>query len=297
MNGRGINAHISTKQDIDNVVLCGCEWIRIDFDWKTIEPKKGQYNWNVFDTAVSYAYSKGLKIYASLAYTPSWINSDFRACPNMSNWVSFCQKVASRFSSRITVYGLWNEPNLKDFYSGSKNDYIKIILEGGYNAIKNVNKNFLVAAGDLATSNKSDWYDWFKLLKKHTDIFDIFSWHTYQDSSNEVISRYKLGKIPIIGWIVPKWRPFKWEIDDIRKKKNKQIFLTETGLKARTNKSSELKDQKDFVKDLEKIRKETDSTAIFIYELNDDKNINDKWGIFDESKNPKQSAQWLIENK
>ena len=128
-------------------------------------------------------------------------------------------------------------------------------------------------------------------------IINIFSWHTYQDSSNEVISRYKLGKIPIIGWIVPKWRTFKWEIDDIRKKKNKQIFLTETGLKARTNKSSELKDQKEFVKDLEKIRKETDSTAIFIYELNDDKNINDKWGIFDESKNPKQSAQWLIKNR
>ena len=49
MNGRGINAHIPTKQDIDNVVLCGCEWIRIDFDWKTIENGQSSFIDKYFD--------------------------------------------------------------------------------------------------------------------------------------------------------------------------------------------------------------------------------------------------------
>lgn len=297
MQGRGINAHIPSKSDIDKVVQCGCEWIRLDFDWRTIEPKKGNFNWGPYDTAVQYANSKNLKIYATLAYVPTWVNSNYRACPDVFNWVYFCTKVGARYGKRITIYSLWNEPNLKQFYIGSKNDYVNIILKSGWSALKSIDGGALtVAAGDLATVSGSDWYSWFKLLKKHTDLFDVFSWHTYQSSADKIVSRYKFGRFPIIGWLIPKWRPFKWCIKDI-KKKGKPIFLTETGLKARSNKSSELKKQQKFVSKLDKVRKETDADAVFIYDLKDWPQFKDKWGIFDEHGSPKKSAQWLMGNK
>lgn len=297
MQGRGLNAHIPTKEEIDKVVACGCEWIRLDFDWRTIEPKKGTFNWGAYDTAVQYSKSKGLKIYATLAYVPYWVNSDYRACPDSFNWVYFCTKVATRYTNRIDVYSLWNEPNLKQFYTGSKDKYIKVILEAGRNAIKNVSGGKLVvAAGDLATVGGSSWYSWYKLLKKHTDLFDVFSWHVYEKSASKLIRRYEHGKFPIIGWLVSKWRPFKWMVEEMRKK-GKPSFLTETGLKAKPNKSSELKKQEEFVKDLEKIRKKTDSDVVFLYDLKDYPQFKDKWGIFDEKGNPKKSAQWLMNNK
>ena len=296
MNGIGINTHIPTKDDIDKVISCGFDWIRIDFNWNTIEPKRGSFKWDSLDTAISYAKSKGLKIYGTIAYVPFWLNADHRSCPDVFNWVYFCTKVAQRYNGKVDIIGLWNEPNLKQFYIGSKEDYVKIILEAGHNAIKSVNPNIQVAAGDLATTGNSDWYDWFKLLKKHTDLFDCFMWHTYQENASTVISRYSIGKFPPLGWLINKWKPFSWEIDEFRKK-GKRIFLTETGLKARINKNKELKAQRDFVKDLDKIRKETKAEAVFLYDLLDHPQFKDKWGIYDDIGSPKLAAQWLMDNK
>ena len=70
MNGIGINTHIPTKNDIDKVVSCGFDWIRIDFSWNLIEPKRGSFKWEPFDTAIEYAKLKGLKIYGTISYVP-----------------------------------------------------------------------------------------------------------------------------------------------------------------------------------------------------------------------------------
>lgn len=296
MNGIGINVHVPSKSDIDKVISCGFDWIRIDLSWYDIEPKRGSFKWDPYDTAISYAKSNGLKIYGTISYVPFWLNTDHRACPDVFNWVYFCTKVAQRYAGKIDILGLWNEPNLKQFYIGSKEDYVKIILQAGHNAIKSVSPSIQVAAGDLATTGNSDWREWFKLLKKHTDLFDCFMWHTYQPDSDTVISRYKIGKFPPLGWLISKWIPFKWEIDDIRKK-GKRIFLTETGLKARIDKNKELKAQRDFVKDLDKICRETNSEAVFLYELKDYAQFKDKWGIYDDIGSPKLAAQWLMDNK
>lgn len=296
MKDRGINAHVPSKSDIDKVVACGCEWIRIDLDWRFIEPSKNAFKWSLYDTAISYSKQNGLKIYATLAYVPAWINKDSRKCPDKKSWIEFCTIAAKRYVGKVDIFSLWNEPNLKDFFKGSQKDYINKILIPGYQAIKAVNKSIVVAGGDLSTASKSSWTSWFSLLKKNAKYFDVFAWHVYDSSANSVISRFKLGKIPIVGWIVPKWRPFKWYISGI-KKKGKRIFLTETGLKARANKSKELSNQENFVKNISKIAKETKSEIVFIYDLKDSPLQKDKWGIFDDKVNPKKSAKWLMNHK
>jgi len=296
MLGRGINAHLPTKSDIDKVVDVGCEWIRIDFDWRSLEPKRGSFNWNPYDNAVKQSKSKGLKTYVTLSYVPKWLNEDHRTCPDVFNWVYFCTKVAARYGNQIDVYSLWNEPNLDAYSKISLNDYVNVVLKSGSNSIKSVNPNLQVAAGDISTLGSADWNKWMHELKKHTDLFDVFSWHVYDNSANNIISRYNYGKLPPIGWLIDKWKPFKWELEDI-KKKGKKLFITETGLKARYEKTSEMKAQKNFVKDLDKLRKETKSDVVFIYDLKDYKQFPEKWGIYNENEIPKKSALWLMENK
>ena len=296
MIGRGINAHLPSAADISLAAACGCKWIRLDFDWRAIEPKKGQFNWAPYDAAVRAARANGMKVYATLAYVPTWVNADYRACPDTFNWAYFCTKVGVRYNGQINVFSLGNEPNLKDFYTGSQKDYVNVILKAGYHALKSVSGNIVIAGGDLSTASKSNWWSWFSLLKKNSQYYDVFAWHVYQKTADKVLSRYSRGRFPIVGWLVPKWRPFKWMLDGI-KKKGKAVFLTETGLKARTSSKKELDNQKEFVSKLEKIRKDTKSDAIFIYDLKDNSLFKEKWGVFDERGNPKKSAQWLMNNR
>src|SRR3954466_10193261 len=48
----------------------GVGWIRLDFNWFEIEPQRGQYDWTTTDARVANAAAYGLRIYATLAYTP-----------------------------------------------------------------------------------------------------------------------------------------------------------------------------------------------------------------------------------
>lgn len=294
--GRGINVHIPSRSDIDKCMSMNCQWVRIDVNWNKIEKSKGSYYWSDIDFAISVAKSKGLNIYASIAYTPSWINSNYRKCPDSTNWCNFCTVFASRYRHKIDVYGIWNEPNLKDFFVGSTKDYIEKLLKPGYNAIKNVDSSLVVAGGELSTASKSSWTSWFSALVNNKNYYDVFSWHIYQKSSDANIFRFKYGKFPIIGWLIPKWRPISWYIKKIKKSK-KRLMLTETGLRANSTSQKEMRKQLLFVKDLDEIRKETKSEAIFYYDIKDYKQFRNKWGLFDDLGNAKIAANWLIGGK
>lgn len=290
----GINAHIPTTALIDKAVECGFKWIRLDFAWNVLEPKKGVYNWSAMDTAVNYAVKKGLMIYGPIAYSPAWLNKDHRECPtNPDEWAYFVAKCASRYMNKINHWGLWNEPNLKQFYVGSKEDYLKVILIKGNQALRSISKNIKIVAGDLATTSSSDWPDWFELLYKNHTLYDIFAWHTYQSNASTIYFRYMLGKIPLISWFIRSYQPFKWYLDKV-KQNGKEIWLTETGWKAKNSK--EEKKQKDNIEDLQEIQNDIDSSVTFIYEIIDDQNIDDKWGIYKADGSKKQTAEWLTTN-
>lgn len=295
--GFGINAHVPTKVQIEKTIGLGCEWIRIDFDWRVIEPARGKYNWGAYDTAVNTAFQRGLKIYGTVAYSPAWLNNDYRECPaSASEWAYFVVKCASRYNGKIMHWGLWNEPNLKQFYIGSRTEYLETILKQGSQAIRSVNKNIRIVVGDFATTSSSDWPEWFALAYKNHTLFDIFSWHTYQDSASEIKMRYNMGKLPPFGWILPQYRPFSWYIDKA-KAKGKEIWLTETGWKAKESSSKEMKSQRENIQKLLKIQKDIDASVMFVYELQDDANISDKWGMYKADGTPKLAAEWLINNK
>lgn len=101
--------------------------VRIGLNWFEIEPQQDVYNWARADDMISRASNRGLQIFATLAYSPSW------AAPNCGefidgpekppsahcapysymDWAEFVYQVLWRYRDRTNItYGIWNEPNL-----------------------------------------------------------------------------------------------------------------------------------------------------------------------------------------
>src|SRR5579872_4113346 len=68
----GVNIHAPQGAELaaqlDRVKAAGLGWVRIDFIWAAIEPRKGAYNWHLYDALAAAARARGLQIYATIAY-------------------------------------------------------------------------------------------------------------------------------------------------------------------------------------------------------------------------------------
>lgn len=287
----GLNTHVPSSKELTASKEVGCEYVRIDVDWRTVESKKGKYNFSNLDNAINSAKKLGFKVYVSVAYSPTWHRNNYQDLPDKFEWLLFLNKFVLRFQDKLDVVSIWNEPNLKGFGNFSINDYIKVLLEPSYHAIKKINPNIKVAAGDISTMSNSNWYEWTKEIRKNYTIYDIFAIHSYKDDIDELEMSFNTGKFfGILGLFFDKYKPYNKELDKIRNH-GKEVWLTETGIP--TNKVSESKQEK-YYKELIEIKDKIKVNKIFGYELKDDKNIPEKWGIFDNNLNPKKSAQYLL---
>lgn len=284
----GINVHTDYKH-ISQVQHLGCSWVRIDINWWQIELAKNNYVWSPIDSLVNTYASKGIKIYATLMGTPKWHKPNFTNPPDPYIWQNFCTAFAKRYNGKIAVISLWNEPNLgKRFWTGSTKDFFEIIIKHGYEAVKTVNPNVSVACGDFATTSSSDWPEWLSMAKKYKKYFDIIGIHTYHDTVSEVKRCWNLGKVPIIGWFLPKWQPYSWYLSGI----HKPVYLTETGLVAAYGNNKEMAKQKKFAEEIMKDKKDIDVENIFFYCLTDANPAAEQpYGFYDSSFRPKLVAQ------
>jgi len=279
----GVNIHTLSSSDCNKLKQLGIKWARIDINWKDIEPSKGNYRWNWIDNSVNGCLSNGIQVYASIAYSPSWLSKDHTKMPNKDEWTRFIKAVVTRYKTKISVYGLWNEPNLKGFGNFKPKEYCENILVPGYKIIKSLG-NYQVAGGELSTASSSHWWSWMRMLYKYRKYFDIFSMHSYQPTYDRVIKCFNRGKWGFLGWLIPKWRPYKW----LTNKMCKPCWLTEVGWKAKYG-SKEENNQYKNISGLMKNKKKTKFKQIFIYEVKDFN--NEYWGLFDSRWNKKKVIQ------
>src|SRR5947209_16222864 len=130
----GINVHApqgaALAAQLDRVKAAKIGWVRIDFIWAVVQPAPGTWDWRVYDAIANAAKARGLQVYATLAYTPAWATDgpQLTGVPrNPDDWRRFCLRAARRYRGKILYWGLWNEPNLKQFWSGSRDQYVDVI--------------------------------------------------------------------------------------------------------------------------------------------------------------------------
>jgi len=60
--GAGVNIHFVTggEKDLDMIAAAGFKFIRMDFEWQSIERTKGTYNWVAYDELTANLEKRGL---------------------------------------------------------------------------------------------------------------------------------------------------------------------------------------------------------------------------------------------
>ena len=142
---------------LDDAVLLGVRWIRIDFSWTTIQAKgPTSWAWAGTDRVVEAARARGLKVLPILTYTPAWARDagcTRFSCPPHSarQFARFAKAAVARYKSRgVRTWEVWNEPNLHQFWPRPNAKRYAALLIRTFKAIRAQDSRAVVLHGGLA---------------------------------------------------------------------------------------------------------------------------------------------------
>src|SRR5258708_6847126 len=178
--------------DVDDMVNHQQKWVRFNILEDVASPGRTSTNpqlvWNQdalteYDNAISYAFSKGLKIYL-VTNTPSFAqNSASDIYLNIT--FQYHQFLASRYQGKIAVWQVFNEANIHSFknYStitGFDAAYLASLssaIQAAASAIKQVDAGILIAANvggyPLDSALFDSWRRYFSGLINNIDALGV----------------------------------------------------------------------------------------------------------------------------
>ncbi|MFH1176911.1 MAG: cellulase family glycosylhydrolase [Acidobacteriota bacterium] len=225
----GINAHVPAPEILDLIAGAGIEWVRIDFIWSWVEPAPDRFNWGLYDDLVDQANARGLKVFATISSTPGWATGGQPGAgvPRESaDFYDLCYRAALRYRGRVAAWGMWNEPNVRQFWQGSRQAYIDTILKPGAQAVHAADPSAKVCGPELAHLQSAAWDRWLRdVLRQASSHLDVVTHHLYPDGGSAASLRRMLldgGRQP---WEPPALRKVLKEESWL----GRPFWITETG--------------------------------------------------------------------
>jgi len=281
----GLNVHTPEDAILEDVARSlGITWIRVDFDWYRIQPEPGRFDWQSFDRVVESSARFGLEVLATLSYTPAWASSR-PGNPAISDppastrsWTDIVRLALERFKGRVRHWQFWNEPNVREFWSGSMVQYRTEILEPAAAVARSVDPSIRIVAPGLA--NLRDWRDWFREIMKAKDAIDVVNHHNYAGSGRDAILDLERD------------RPFQPSLRTLIREQgveDRPFWLTETGRR------SDAGNQREYYEDIAIVLQERDWVErVFFFHYTDGPGQGDGgFGIVNEDLTPKPAYHAL----
>jgi|RhiMetdeSRZDD1v2_1073273.scaffolds.fasta_scaffold285819_2 glycosyl hydrolase family 39 (putative alpha-L-iduronidase) len=164
----------------------GAGFVRVDFNWYDMEPGRGYFIWGPTDSLVFNARSRGLLVFATLAYTPPWANDaqGINVPPyDLQDWYDFVYAVVQHYQADVWHFGMWNEPNLPNFFYGTIYQY-ETLVSVGRQAVKDANPGANVVGPEVSWHAVcSGWFG--QVMDSLWTAFDIVSVHYYFDACTD----------------------------------------------------------------------------------------------------------------
>jgi len=184
----GVDTGFESPELAAEVMKLGVSAVRITLYWNEVEPLPGRFDFSRPDFQIARASEARLFIFITIWGTPRWANGgrSQNDPPNSSqDWIDFLRVVAMRYDRDpfVRAYGMWNEPNLKRFWTGSREEFTAKILSPAAQAIKGVDRRLLVCGPDLSHhwTQTPDW-NLAAVLQSAPDL-DVLTQHIYPDIS------------------------------------------------------------------------------------------------------------------
>lgn len=143
------------RRDLALLEAARVDVLRISIGWDGIEPQRDRYDFAFWDEVVALATAANVTLIPYVAYTPEW-NSDgapesFWKTPprDVGEFREVMQLLAERYRGRIRSWEIWNEPDNRDYWLGSAEQFAAL-LAAGAEGVRAADPEARVVLGGLA---------------------------------------------------------------------------------------------------------------------------------------------------
>lgn len=177
----------------------GITKVRLDWEWRRAELRRGEYQWNRLDTLVQTAKEEGVSLLPIVHYAPAWALREEKKPADtyemalredtFGDYANFLLACIKRYGPNgnasvpftpIKSWQVWNEPNIPQFW-GPKPEpaaYTRLLQRVAAVVAPVRDKIDIVHAGISKADVEFMWQLW-EANPKHGDNFDIFAVHPY----------------------------------------------------------------------------------------------------------------------
>jgi hypothetical protein len=197
--GSGVNIHFVTggEKELDMIAAAGFKFIRMDFEWQSIERTKGTYNWAAYDELTANLEKRGLGAlyildYSNSLYEESYASKDTitgreqkgtsspQHTESIAAFARWAAAAAGHFKGRNIIWEIWNEPNITNFWKPKANveQYIALAMATS-KAIRAVVPDAVIVSG--GTSHVTFPFLGALLASGVLEYLDAVSVHPYRE--------------------------------------------------------------------------------------------------------------------
>ncbi len=197
--------------------------------WPSLEPRRGQWHFETLDLYVELAERGGVGLLLPLGLSPAWASArpseksaytpgNAAEPMDIQDWRTYVRTVATRYKGRIREYEIWNEPNLKGFWTGDVGQMVDLTREAS-EVIHGIDPGATLVSPSGTSPNGIDWLREF-LARGGGQYVDVIGYHFYVfphppelmvpliNDVREVMQQNGAGDKPLwnteTGWAYPK---------------------------------------------------------------------------------------------
>jgi hypothetical protein len=170
--------------------------------WPEVQPNKDEWDFSLIDKAVTLAAEKDVEIVINIGLSPRWAaarpnnksgyGEELTASEpkNIEDWKFYVRTLAERYKGKIKYWEIWNEPDMRLFYTGTPKKMAELAKEA-YIILKEVDpENMIISPAVTGYVALIPWLSSF-LKAGGKDYIDIIGTHFYvwfkPDSPEKVV--------------------------------------------------------------------------------------------------------------
>jgi len=156
-------------RDLSKIASTGFGWQKSLFQWRRIEPRKGEFDWENAERLVKASNAAGIKVIARVDFQPDWTRADgadHGPPDRYEDFGDFIYALADHFRpdspyGTIHAIELWNEPNLDRDWGGATinrhaaEDYVRLLCIG-HEAAKRASRDIVTISAGLSPTGTSN---------------------------------------------------------------------------------------------------------------------------------------------
>ena len=193
----------------------GIKELRLDWEWRQVEAKQGEFNWEKLDALVKTAHEEGVSLLPIVHYAPAWALRSGRKADDVyelapredafTHFAKFMLESIRRYGPRgnapfaftpIKHWQAWNEPNIRQFWGPKPNAAaFARLMQAVKTTLAPVRNDVQIVHAGLSKVDIEFMWELWDAEPRHGDTFDVFAVHPYlYDGSDGIRSPDAIDK-------------------------------------------------------------------------------------------------------